>query len=544
LANPPPKIRWAIFFAVALLAQAVRLPQLGERPMHTDEAVNAYITGELLGGESFHYDPQDRHGPALFILAKPVAQLCGAKNFSQLTETQLRLTPVLVGSAMILLFGAAVEWFGFIACLVAALLFAFAPLSLYYSRYFIHETLFVAATLGLILSGGRMLKTNSISSAALAGFCAALMLACKETAVIHFFALGVATLAGWLFNAGGPGVPHVVSWGGTGLRPVVSGVAPETASDMIHRVKIAGAPAPGATPGATGLRPVPPERRTVAPSLKIVLTAAGVFIVATILMFTWFGRNWPALADLFRAIPHLAARAGGQGHEKAFWYYAVLLAGGWSGTVFLGLAALGMVRAFRPPRQIFLAGYALLIAVIYSAIPYKTPWLALNLWLPLAILAGLGVEWLWLAAPKFSARILILAFTGVLGILIGHDTRQRVFVNPADETNPYAYAHTGEDLLRLPARLEQLALENRISNPRIAVVAADAWPLPWYLRKFSQVGFWQPGQETGDADYFITTTDVSGKLAGRLKNFRLEYFGVRPNVLLVLWTPDAKQISP
>src|ERR1035441_4013261 len=220
--------------------------------MHTDEAVNAYITGELLGGESFHYDPQDRHGPALFVLAKPVALLCGAKDFSELTETQLRLTPVLVGSAMILLFGAGVECFGFIACLVAALLFAFAPLPLYYNRYFIHETLFVAATLGLILSGGRAWRTNAVLSAAHAGFCAALMLACKETAVIHFFALGVAAAAGWLFNAVGPGIPRVDSGGGTGLLPVVSGVAPETASDTIRQAEMVCAPALGATPRATG----------------------------------------------------------------------------------------------------------------------------------------------------------------------------------------------------------------------------------------------------------------------------------------------------
>jgi uncharacterized protein (TIGR03663 family) len=477
--QPSSKVRWAIFCVIALLALAVRLPQLGERPMHTDEAVNAYITGELLAGESFHYDPQDRHGPALFILAKPVAQLSGAKNFSELTETQLRLTPVLVGSAMILLFGAGVEWFGFIACLVAALLFAFAPLPLYYNRYFIHETLFVAATLGLILSGGRMLKTNSFSSAVLAGFCAALMLACKETAVLHFLALGLAAAVGWRLRAAGK-MPSARTW----------------------------------------------------------LTAALAFLVAGILLFTWGGRNWPALADLFRAIPNFAARAGGEGHEKPFWYYAVLLAGGWSGAAILGMAALGMVRAFRPPRQIFLAGYALFMAVIYSAIPYKTPWLALNLWLPLAILAGFAVEWLWLAAPKFFARSLILVFTVGLGIIIGHDTRQRVFVNPADEKNPYAYAQTGEDLARLPTRLEQLAQQNKIQNPRIAVVAADAWPLPWYLRKFSQVGYWQPGQETGGADFFITTTDVSGELAGRLKDFRKEYFGARPNVLLILWSPQ------
>jgi uncharacterized protein (TIGR03663 family) len=485
LANPPPKIRWAIFFAVALLALAVRLPQLGERPMHTDEAVNAYITGELLGGESFHYDPQDRHGPALFILAKPVAQLCGAKNFSELTETQLRLTPVLAGSAMILLFGAGVEAFGFIACLVAALLFAFAPLPLYYNRYFIHESLFVAATLGLILSGRRTLKTNSISSAAQAGFCAALMLACKETAVLHFLALGLAAAIGWRFHAAGK-MPPARTW----------------------------------------------------------LTAALAFLVVGILLFTWGGQNWTALADLFRAIPNLAARAGGQGHEKPFWYYGVLLAGGWSGAVILGLVALGMIRAFRLPRQIFLAGYALLIIVIYSVIPYKTPWLALNLWLPLAIVAGFAIEWLWLAAPKFSVRALILAFIVALGISISHDTRQRVFVNPAGEKNPYAYAHTGVDLARLPARLEQLARENRISSPRIAVVAADAWPLPWYLRKFSQVGYWQPGQETGAADFFITTTDVSGKLAEQLISCRWEYFGSRPNVLLKLWSPEPAEKSP
>jgi uncharacterized protein (TIGR03663 family) len=488
LANPPPKIRWAIFFVIASLALAVRLPQLGVRPMHTDESINAYMIGGLLAGEKYRYDPQDRHGPALYILAKPVVQLCGAKNFSELTETQLRLSTVLTGTATVLLFGAGTELFGFIPCLVAALLFAFAPLPVYYSRYFIHETLFVAATLGLILSGLGAWRKKSIPSAALAGFCAALMLACKETAVIHFFALGLAAIIGWRFQA---------------------------------MVKI------------------PPRR--------IWLAAAIAFLVTAILLFTWGGQNWMALADLFRAIPNFAARAGGQGHEEPFCYYVRLLAFGWSGAAVLAVAAIGFFRAIRYPAsgaRFVLANYALLIFAIYSAIPYKTPWLALNFWLPLAILAGIAIEWLWFAFPKFSVRAAILIFIAGIGLLTAHDTSKWVFKFPADERNPYAYAHTGEDLLRLPSRLEELARQNKIINPRIAVVAADAWPLPWYLRKFSQVGFWQPGQETGAADFFITTTDVSGKLAERLKNFRPEFFGVRPEVLLIVWTPPAAENKP
>jgi uncharacterized protein (TIGR03663 family) len=194
LASPPLKIRWAVFIALALLAIAVRLPQLGERPMHTDEAINAYIIGQLLAGHGFHYDPQDHHGPALAALTLPLVKLEGVKDFAGLTESQLRLSPVLAGIAMVLLLGAAVEIFGFVACFVAALLFAFAPLPVYYNRYFIHESLFVTTTLGLILTGWRAVQDKSYLYSALAGFCAGIMLACKETAPLHFLAFGIAAL--------------------------------------------------------------------------------------------------------------------------------------------------------------------------------------------------------------------------------------------------------------------------------------------------------------------------------------------------------------
>jgi uncharacterized protein (TIGR03663 family) len=507
LASPPLKIRWAIFIVLALLALAVRLPQLGERPMHTDESVNAYIIGQLLAGQAFHYDPQDRHGPALAAFTLPLLKLEGAKDFSGLTESQLRLSPVLAGTATVLLFGTGVEMFGFVACFIAALLFAFAPLPVYYHRYFIHESLFVSATLGLILAGGRAwqnasAQNQSVIPAAVAGFCAALMLACKETAPLHFFALALAAFGCWLVQ--------------------------------------------------------PSKTSTRFPWFKMISTASLVFLVTTVLLFTWFGRNPGVFADLFHAIPGFVTRAGGEGHEKPFWYYGKLLGDGWSGAVVLGLVGFGIICVFftrrgkHPPgmdvastaggpkrsaSRFFLAIYGLAIFAIYSVIPYKTPWLALNFWLPMAWLVGIAVEWIWFATPKFPIRAVIVCGLLTLGFLIAHDTRQRVFAAPADENNPYAYAHTVEDLLGLPARIEELSKQKNWVQPRIAVVAADAWPLPWYLRKYSQVGYWQPGQATGAADLYITSPEAAEKMSGQLTNFNAEYFGVRPEVLIMLWTP-------
>ncbi len=493
MANPPPKVRWTVFAVLALLAFAVRLPQLGERPMHTDESVNAYITGELLAGNPYHYDPQDRHGPVLYMLAEPLVRMLGARSFADLTETQLRLTPVLTGVFTVLLFGAGVEMFGFTVCVVGALFFAFAPLPLYYSRYFIHETLFITATLGLILSLWRTLETKAVLPAAVAGFCAALMLAVKETCVIHFFALGIAAIA------------FVMA------RPRKSGTS----------------------------------------ALKAVLAGVVVFLLTAMLLFTWFGQNWHGLADLFRAIPSFAARAGGEGHEKPVWYYAQLLGSGWSGAALAALAVAGLVFViFDFARQkvfcarVFISIYGVAIVVIYGAIPYKTPWLALNFWLPMVLLAGVTVARILEKTGPSVARWLWLLPAILIAGAVGHDVQKRVFQFPAGEDNPYAYAHTGEDLLRLPARLEQLAKEKNLTQPLIAVVAADAWPLPWYLRKFPRTGFWQPGKDPGAADFFITSPEVAEKLGDRLKNCRQEFFGVRPDVLVILWVPTAGETSP
>ena len=487
------RTRWATFLLLALVGLALRLPRLSARPMHTDEAVNAYIVGQLLAGQPFSYDSQDRHGPALAALALPLARIQGAKALSDLTESELRLTPMLAGIATILLFGAAAEIFGFAPCLIAALLFVVAPLPVYYDRYFIHESLFVAATFGFILTSWGACKERSTGRALLAGVCAALMVACKETAVLHFFSLAAAALCYWLWN----------------LRR---------------------------TSGDDGWWP------------KGVMVATAAFLLLSLVLFTWFGSNWKTLALLPHAVPNLLTRAGGEGHQKPFWYFAMLLTDGWSGGMILALACIGFIQTARrrdPSPYGFLSFYAFFLAGIYSLVPYKTPWLALNLWLPIALFAGLAVVSFWRMPAKHPAlRVAIPAFC-ILGgafalVLIVHDTHQRVFVDPADETNPYAYAHTSEDLLGLPAEIQQVSRQSAIAAPRIAVIAADPWPLPWYLRSFPQTGFWQPGQQVGKADFYITSADAADQYKDQLQNLHPDFFGVRPGVLIVLWSPTPK----
>ena len=501
------RYRWAIFLFIAVLALGIRLPRLAERPMHTDEAVNAYITGQLLSGDIYRYDGRDRHGPALCALALPIARLSGARNLAGLDEYTLRIVPVVIGALAVLLFATIAHETGMIAATIAALLWAFAPLPLYYSRYFIHETLFAAGTLGLISYGWRAIDIGSWRYGIAAGACAGVMLACKETALINYASVGAAGLW-WFFDA-----RHI--------RNEAPGREPVHWSAVASAVFAAG--------------------------------LAGFFLV--IAVYTWGFHRWQGPLDLLYSLPRFLHRATGEGHEKPALYYWRLLADGWSGGAVLVLALIGGVnigrKATQPARldpesehgpnasitlRLFLV-HTVVLCLLYTSIPYKTPWLALNLWLPLAVLAGCGCSALWRASKRIAARGALIVAALALAVALKHDVRLRVFLRAADDRNPYAYAHTVDDILRLPERLNRLANAHRSGkNLRMAVIATDAWPLPWYLRRFPNTGFWQPAQDPGPADIYITSMEAAELQANRLKNHRSEFFGIRPDVLGLLWT--------
>src|SRR5689334_15134136 len=185
----------------AVAALALRVPQLDLRPMHNDEAVNALKIQDLWQHGHYAYDPNEYHGPSLHYATLPFIWLGPARDFSQLSEKNLRLVTVVFGVALIFLLWLLRDGLGTSATLIAAGLTAISPAMVFYSRYFIHEMLLVCFTLLVLAAGWRYTRTRHIGWAALGGAGLGLMFATKETFVIAAGAMGLAALLTVFWNA-------------------------------------------------------------------------------------------------------------------------------------------------------------------------------------------------------------------------------------------------------------------------------------------------------------------------------------------------------
>ena len=145
---------WIASAAVMLVAALVRLYQLGLRPMHHDEGVNGFFLFNLMRpGGVFRYDPSNYHGPTLYYFALPLAAV--AERWHIFSEWTVRLVPLIFGLATIWLVLSLRRYLGSIGALAAGALLALSPGFVFFSRYFIHEMMFVFFTLGIVVAALR-----------------------------------------------------------------------------------------------------------------------------------------------------------------------------------------------------------------------------------------------------------------------------------------------------------------------------------------------------------------------------------------------------
>lgn len=481
-----------MLLAPILLAAALRFPDLASRPMHADEAVHADRFGTLLEGGGYAYDPSEYHGPTLYYLTLLPAWLQASRRYVDLDEVTLRLVPAALGVALVAAHLGARELLGPAGAAVAALLAAISPAMVFYSRYFIHEMPLVLFSFGVLLAAQRYLRSPGAPPALLAGACAGLMIATKETAPL---ALGCMVLALALTRlvSRGPGEAlapiHGVLWGRhLGLALLVA-------------VLVAGVLFSSFLGHPRGL---------------VDAARAYGFYLERAQAASWHVHPWSYYLGL---LIHVSSRG------TPFWTEGLILvlaviggAGGWvkKGA---GEDAKAPLPPGGPAALRFLAFYTLLMLATYSVIPYKTPWCVLGLLHGMILLAGAGAVVLVNALRGGATRTLVGVLLATAATHLGWQAFEASFRFAADPRNPYVYAHTSTDVFEVVGRLKDLARTHPdgSSMPVQVISRANLWPLPWYLRGFPRVEWWNGVPESvRTAPVVLLTPDMEPALVKKL----------------------------
>lgn len=505
--------RWS---ALALLLAIVgalflRTPDLGNRPLHNDESTNAFKLGALWDRGEYQYDPQEYHGPTLHYFSLPLLWLSGVKNSSDISDARLRIVTVAFGVGLIALLLLLRDGLGNTATAWTAIFLAVSPAMVFYSRYFIHEMLLVFFTLLTLAAGWRYARRRNVWWSVLTGAGLGLMFATKETFVLTLAALGFALVATRLWN----------------------------------RWRAAKSAAPAAEVPYIKWSPTLPH-------LAVTITAA---LLVWLLLFSSFFINAAGLVDSFKTYAPWLHRAGGASphihpwyfyFERLLWFHPAK-SPPWTEAILLTLALIGSTAGFcgnrarvaSPPLARFLSFFTFALTAIYTVIGYKTPWCALNFWLGIILLAGIGAGALINSLRNAVTSVMMVALLGAGALHLGIQAWLLTREFPADVRNPYVYAQTSPHERELVARVKAIA---RVAPDGFATIVKvispeSYWPLPWALREFKHVGWY----DELPADPYAPIVLCSAKLGARLDDksnkayLMTGLFELRPNVFLELY---------
>lgn len=549
-------VYWALIVAALALAFWLRAGELSLRPMHTDEAVHAEKFRQLWLEGTYRYDPEEYHGPTLYYATLPIVWLTGVQDFAGTTEAMYRTVPLIFTLGLIALLPLVADGLGRRATAWAALLTAVSPAFVFYGRYYIQEPLFVFFTFAAIACGWRFFRSRGVIWAILTGVAVGLVHATKETAIIQLGCIAASLVLTWRLS-----------------RRIVQPLS--VASAAVESPAVVDFPL-----RASSRSPV----RTWTGALLGVVFA----ILTSVAFYSSFFTYAQGPADSIRTYLTYFDRAGNHGLHNQPWYFYLhrLLyirwspGPAWSEAAIVVAALIGGVVAFRAIRRktaaapgestaptegtaapqhdapdtgllLFLALYTLLLTAAYTVISYKTTWCMLGFLHGMILLAGVGIAAILRAARDRDERaVVVLVGLAAAAHLAWQADRANSPKFCASNYNPYVYAHPVNDLLNLPRWLEKLAAVDPAGRDLlIKVYTPDAWPVPWYLRHFRNVGYWEHppavagGEAAGDAlssadaPVVIVWPELIAEFeAASRDEYRPSLIGLRPGVVLSVYT--------
>ena len=460
--------------AILVVGAFLRLFNLSLVPLHHDEGVNGNFLVTLVREGKYFYDPQNYHGPTLYYFSAIIPWIfrffggkAAADNYG-LTTFNIRLVTALFGIATILLALMLRKRLGTIGALSAAGLIAISPGAVYLSRYFIHESLYVFFTFGIVVTALKYFDTGRPLYLILGSISAALMVATKETWIINGPVLLIALVATLIYF-----------WLRDKSDPSRSSEDLSVSDRLRTTLDRLGGPIQLTT---------------------IALVAFSVFILVNVLFYSSFFTNYPkGVSDALKTLNLWRQRTHEHEHPWYQYTYWLLLEEG-ALMILAGLGALIAVWRANNRLAVFLSLWSFGLLAAYSLVGYKTPWISLNFIVPLALTSGYTLDVAYQKLREFRQPRAFIAIAVLLVAFCGYQLYQLNFVHYDDDQLPYVYAHTKREMLTMLSEIDRIAKKNGTgTDTGIAIVSPDYWPLPWYFRDYKRVGYYQQIVPTNEA---------------------------------------------
>lgn len=429
-----PTYLWCLLLIATVFS---RFYLLDNNPIHADEATGASILALRLEQSHYQFDPQHFHGPLLSACAAQLAHLCQEKTWLDLQVKTLRTMPALCGIGMTLLPFFYRRLLGAHSALLASAFLISSPLIAYYNRLYIHESLLAALALWGTLHLISYLQKPSLAKAIILGTLIGLMFATKASFIF--------TVAAWALAA-------------------CFFVRQRTLNDSSNN------------------------------SLKIAIerhwrTLALVAVSALLSASYFYSNGFQDSRGILAAFDSYFVYELMPGHRQPFdtyWQWLIwptyALGQVWTEIAIAGAAIFSVLRMHHCAITRFLALSSCIQLLIYSCLPYKTPWLMLVPWSQLCLLAGLWIQSVWSPTANLKKYALCL----ILALLISYQSIQcykATICYPNDARNPYAYVPTSRNIEALGRWIQQLKSIQPNTNPQqVTIIGKEFWPLPWFLK--------------------------------------------------------------
>jgi len=499
----------APYLLLAAIALGMRLWDLGSAAITHDESLHALYSWRLYQGQGYEHMPM-MHGPFQFFGT--------ALSFSLFSDSDFtaRLLPALFGTALVVLPYFLRRQLGRWGSLAVAILLAFSPTLLYFSRYARNDIYIAFWTLLLVIFMWRYFEQRKarylyFSAAALSlGFCT------KEVSYITVFIFAtfllIVSARGLLSRVGRGFDLHNLS------APAEYLILLSTLALPLFAAAIELIPGVDISPGVLWPK---------------VLTVVLLFVVSAAIGLRWNVRRWLLSALIFYGIfalfyttffTHIFGFGSGMWNAMDYWiaqqdvargeqpwyYYPLLLS--WYEFLPLLLATIGAIY-FLMKRSLFswfLIYWTVLSLIIYSSFGEKMPWLSLHMALPIILLGGMflgrvfrSFAWkgarAWPFTTQPSTRILLL-FVFAVGVSIttilflfsfsANVALQASYEQGDEPPQMLVYAGISSDVPQIMDQIEALAEERGEGKElRVTVDSPLTWPWHWYLRDYKNVDY-------------------------------------------------------